>query len=360
MDRHPFPRATMTIISAGTQLLYYTWNYLSGNLAESRKQLFPALNDADAIRRLAAERPGFDFSIWDEEGRSAYHVAVLNNNADVIRALKEVAPYLDINRIDAEGITALMRAIQSADVEVINALIDAKANVDAPVYSQTPLFHAITRGRLDAVTALLGAGAKPDTKCAYGRTALMEAGWNGYTHIARALLDHGADVNARDDMGMTALAYACSPRHTETFILLLDRGADIEIADNAGHTVLMEAASENALEIVMQLIARGVDVNRESDGRRALMAAVEEQHVEIAAALCENGAEVNFARGDGMTPLMVAGRRGNIGLLALLMTRPVDVYATDNDGRDFWAHVAESERAEEVIAWLRTQKSNAG
>ncbi|MCP4810718.1 MAG: ankyrin repeat domain-containing protein [Proteobacteria bacterium] len=57
--------------------------------------------------------------------------------------------------------------------------------------------------RLDAVRALLAAGADVEAKGHRGETALFPAAQDAT--LCRLLLQHGADVHAVDDHGMTAL-----------------------------------------------------------------------------------------------------------------------------------------------------------
>mgnify|MGYP006340490583 FL=1 len=67
--------------------------------------------------------------------------------------------------------------------------------VDGGITNLVPLNDAVKRGDLEAVTALLAAGAFPDGRDETGFTPLMHAARDGHTHIAQALLAAGADVN---------------------------------------------------------------------------------------------------------------------------------------------------------------------
>lgn len=80
----------------------------------------------------------------------------------------------------------------------------------------SPLHHAVARGDLTEVTALLEAGADPNLQAEYGNSPLFAAtDRRGETASAlkeldserwvltRVLLDHGADIDSRDRVGRT-------------------------------------------------------------------------------------------------------------------------------------------------------------
>lgn len=65
----------------------------------------------------------------------------------------------------------------------------------------TPLIEAARIGDLDAVKALVGAGASLDAANVMGWTALIEACRNNHILVVRFLLDAGSDVAHRDKVG---------------------------------------------------------------------------------------------------------------------------------------------------------------
>ncbi|MBQ1960542.1 MAG: ankyrin repeat domain-containing protein, partial [Akkermansia sp.] len=74
--------------------------------------------------------------------------------------------------------------------------------------------------RLQAVDALIKAGANVNAQDEDGNTALMDAADEGHTAVVLRLIQAGADVNARDDEGETALRKAIEERHADTAALL--------------------------------------------------------------------------------------------------------------------------------------------
>lgn len=89
------------------------------------------------------------------------------------------------------------------------------------------LLEACRTGNVEAVTALLDAGADPVHADDSGMTPLMAAAENGNTAIISALLDAGAPWHAQDNDGYTAGEYASKNRGA--FQLLLDWAVRAEL-----------------------------------------------------------------------------------------------------------------------------------
>jgi hypothetical protein len=112
--------------------------------------------------------------------------------------------------------------VGDGDVEAVKALLAAGAQVnDASEGGETPLMRATSRGRLEVVRLLLAAGADVNARRADGMTPLIYAAFFGHTEVVRALIDGGADVEARDRLGMRAVDWARSKGALEAADLLL-------------------------------------------------------------------------------------------------------------------------------------------
>ena len=86
------------------------------------------------------------------------------------------------------------------------------------------LITASEAGDLEAVKALIEAGADVKFQDADGWTALMSASINGHSKVAETLLKAGADVNARDIDGNTALKLAVSSKRLDVIIRIIKTG----------------------------------------------------------------------------------------------------------------------------------------
>lgn len=110
-----------------------------------------------------------------------------------------------------DGLTALMWAARTGAVDAMRALLDAGAdpNVRDDRNGWTPLLHAIHKRQVGAVRLLLERGANPHQRADMATPLLMAAS-DPDPAIVQLLLDHGADPNERGTGGSTALSEAVS------------------------------------------------------------------------------------------------------------------------------------------------------
>jgi ankyrin repeat protein len=137
----------------------------------------------------------------------------------------------------------------------------------------TPLLLAAEVNNLDAIKALVDAGADPLAKTEKGTTALILASGAG-TDVQRArsleeramaletakyLVEHGADVNAAGQFGWTALHAATYQGLTDVMEYLASKGANIDAMDNFGQT---------PLSIALTVLTRDIGARRLQIPRR--------------------------------------------------------------------------------------------
>jgi ankyrin repeat protein len=321
-------------------------------------------------------------------GETALMTAARSGRADAIRVLLKHGA--DVNAKEKlRGQTALMWAAIHGNAEAITALAAAGADVNARSFTPPKPKAAARVAAASGRSAVTRKPAADDPR--YGAfTAVVLAARRGQLDAVRALLDAGANVNDTavvhpHEPPTPALTVAVANGNYEVAAYLLDRGADPNLAEN-GWTALHQLARARSeigktrtnlgwtpgprmsgnisgLDLAKKLVEKGADVNARAtrefqDGYRyaayvsrigatPLLMAARVCDAELMAFLIEKGADVNAASADGMTPFMAAAGNGirspnedgmdddaPAAVKLLLDTGKVDVNQTDKRG---WA-----------------------
>jgi ankyrin repeat protein len=125
----------------------------------------------------------------------------------------------------------ILSSEKAPDIEAINALIGAGADLEArDGTGWTPLHQAASRGHTEIAKALIQAGADLEAKNKLGRTPLHIAAYWGRTEAVKALIQAGAELDAKDVTGWTPLNLATLRGHTDAAKALILAGADVSTA----------------------------------------------------------------------------------------------------------------------------------
>ncbi|MDE2904483.1 MAG: ankyrin repeat domain-containing protein [Acidobacteriota bacterium] len=309
--------------------------------------------DLPALVRLLVDA-GADASASNRYGVQPIALAATNGSAVVLEQL--LGAGADPNASMPGGETALMTAARAGPPDAVRVLLRAGADPNArdDVGGQTAVMWAAARNNAPAVHALAELGAdlhvrttgppSPPSRSYFRSpeptsfTALLFAVRAGAVDAVRALLDAGADVDDTLSDGQSALVVAAANAHWELADYLLDRGADPNLAGagwNALHQTVrtrrpnpsgglagpIPTGRVDSIDVVRKLIARGVDIdarmmaNGMKDGQRnrlnrlgatAFFLAAKNTDVEAMRVLIEAGADPRIPSADGTTPLMVA------------------------------------------------------
>lgn len=239
----------------------------------------------------------------------------------------------DVNHRNADGSTPLQWAVYDGNVAEVKRLLRAGAKVSlANNYGATPMSLAAEVGNADIIGVLLEAGADVESPNADGMTALLAVARTGNVKAAQLLLGAGAKVDARESFGgQTPLMWATARRHPEMMQLLIARGADVNARsavrdyqrhvtaegrpkslDSGGFTPLLYASRENCRACVDLLLKNGADINiADPDDVSPLLVAIMNANWDLAQRLIEAGADINQWDMYGETPLFIAINQRN-------------------------------------------------
>ena len=229
-----------------------------------------ALHWAAHFDNLAAAdlliKAGADARASNRYGVTPLWLACINGSAPMVERLLNAGA--DPETRMAEGDTALMTAARAGNVAAVKALIRRGADVNASESwkGQTALMWAAAANSAPVVEALVEAGANVQTRTKYREVPLFQTGGfgrraernsdvtkqSGFTalHFAvragsvdaiKALLTAGATVHDTTSDGTGVLVLAIASTHFELADWLLDQGADPNAADQ-GWTPLHQIA----------------------------------------------------------------------------------------------------------------------
>jgi ankyrin repeat protein len=197
-------------------------------------------------------------------------------------------------------------------------------------------------GSVAEVRKLLDGGlsANAATKSG-GTTALMMAAPN--VEKMKLLLDRGADVNARSAVRYSALMVAAQYQEGDAAIdLLLDRGAQVAPPASGGAPVFnanpffLASYAGNAKSLERLLSAGGklddAMIAIGTSRTTPMLGAYKFGDVEVATALLDLGAPVDFADGNGITMLGRAVLNNEVDMARALIARGANVNVVDKQG----------------------------
>eukprot|EP00752_Nemacystus_decipiens_P006973 g6255.t1 len=240
------------------------------------------------------------------------------------------------------GKTALHVAAACSRVEVIEVLLKAGCSPDSQDNNGlTPLHHGTVRGSCGAIAALATAGADINKATANGDTALLLASADSNRLDAvRALLAAGADTGARNNQNTSALDRAAKAGCVALLQALIGAGVDVNNKDGDGRTALMYAVKASSARAVDVLLSAGADVEAHLNGESwtSLHTAAENGQAEVVRVLLKHGANVHArdTENDNDTPLHVAVRQagmvGVIDIVEALLRRDADEQARNDNG----------------------------
>uniref|UniRef100_A0A3P9AIA0 phospholipase A2 n=1 Tax=Esox lucius TaxID=8010 RepID=A0A3P9AIA0_ESOLU len=244
----------------------------------------------------------------DGLGQTPLHLACERGDVGCVRALlEECQARTDVK--DKNGETPMHSAAKQDSPIIIQALCSrmcAGVN-ELNGAGETPLHVACRLGKVEAVNALLGGGARCDI-----------IGGRGYAiHAAMKYSEKGcceAVLNA-DPAQLQAedALYGGTPLHwcktAEMCLMLLERGCSVNYLSKTGESPLHVLTKRGRFEASMVLLTHGAEPNLKGQGgNTALHLAMKMDHMELIKALIVFGADVEIYNDLGETPGLLAAR----------------------------------------------------
>lgn len=228
-------------------------------------------------------------------------------------------------------LTPISLALDHGHDQIVRLLLATIEDLDLEYRDgtgNTPLIHAVFRGREEIVQLLLQHGANINARSSRNTTPLSVATHQGHESIVRLLLAHaqahaqsheGAegnlnlnlDLNRRDFWGQTPLFHAAKYNHLAIVRLLLSTdGVDPNARDNVDSTPLIAATAMGHTDIVRALLEKDrIDVNAMNQFHcTALMEAARRGDGDLMDVLIRGGADPNIPNASGELPAQVFER----------------------------------------------------
>lgn len=244
----------------------------------------------------------------DMSGQTPLHLACeRSDSACVKELLEESQARTDIR--DRNGETPMHSAAKQDSPAIIQILCSRLCSGVNELNNngETPLHVSCRLGRVEAVKALLGGGAKCDIIGGSGYAIHAAMKYNEKGCAEEILKADPGQLQAEDSVyGGTPLHWA---KTAEMCRLLLEHGCMVNYLSKTGESALHILTKKGRFEAAMVLLTHGANANlKGQDGNTALHLAMKMDHMELIKALIVFGADVEIHNDLGETPGLIAAR----------------------------------------------------
>ena len=343
--------------------------------------------DLEYIRELV-EQDNADVNEATNDGQTALFRAAVGQSSEHLDAARYLLRDAKAERpTTTTGWTCLHAAASDGTPEMISLLLDEGFEIEARTADgDTPLGKAVNDNRINSMRKLIDYGAGTNARVSSGDTVLMKAVRLRSEHAVHVLLSEGADVNVPGDLDWTALHHAAADGDGRLLTLLLSQPEiQVNLTTKDGWSALMLAAYYKNEECVRRLLERpdidgavtkgGPDalaiafrsgntailerIKTWAKGREEMRASLERlgqlermqgKHAISGRAQADGQHGLFFETSDEGT-LIQAAATGHLAAVRQLITRQVDVAATDWQSRTA-LHVAAAGGAADIVEFL--------
>lgn len=251
-----------------------------------------------------------------------------------------------IQTTDKAGRTALHLAASTGNLEVLKILLKKGATITAiDKQGQTALHVACENGQYETAKFLIEQGSGKNIQDKLGNTPLILAAKNDHLKIVKMLYYLKADTNLKNTQNKTAMdvsqgqSKAFFKQPQPDYFQLLDIGmvnkvvedikngiCSIQITDEEGNTLLHKAATYGYTDLAQLLIDKDLNINQaRGNGSTPLMIAAHKNQVGVAKLLIEKGANIHLKRPNSWTVFHLAVEWADIKIVQLLIEKGANV-----------------------------------
>uniref|UniRef100_A0A8C5I7D5 Ankyrin-2-like n=1 Tax=Gouania willdenowi TaxID=441366 RepID=A0A8C5I7D5_GOUWI len=265
-----------------------------------------------------------------ESGLTPIHVAAFMGHLNIVLLLLQNGASPDVCNIRGE--TALHMAARAGQMEVVRCLLRNGALVDAMAREeQTPLHIASRLGKTDIVQLLLQHMAHPDASTTNGYTPLHISAREGQVETAAVLLEAGASHSVATKKGFTPLHVAAKYGSLDVAKLLLQRQAFPDDAGKNGLTPLHVSSHYDNQEVAMLLLDKGASPHATAKIPFIQLPCLSHISTTIMS-YCDRYLSVSYSPQNGYTPLHIAAKKNQTGLVSALLQYGAETNALTKQG----------------------------
>ncbi|KAJ3657643.1 hypothetical protein Zmor_009430 [Zophobas morio] len=179
---------------------------------------------------------------------------------------------------------------------------------------------------------------------------------SSWCHLFKGLFEI-TKPNLKDTMQILRVAAFCN--NWEIVNFLMDYKVDFQTTTGCGTAILHQVCAMGHLELVVFFLSKGTDVNAATKyGRTPLYFAVKNGHEEVVKYLVDEAhANVNKKAWNGLGPLELAIKQGNVNMVRFFLEKTVDVDSTDGYGMKPLHLAAKQSNLEILVMVLERSKS---
>jgi ankyrin repeat protein len=187
-------------------------------------------------------------------------------NLESVLQSRDPAVQAQVNQRDALGMTPRMHALKKGNLDHVRALVAAGADVNLASQDRiTPMYRDIWPrlglSNPDVISMLVGHGPRINsTDPKKGAGILYQAAGMNESLLPERLLSAGVDVHSVTRYGDTAMHSAAIHNASASIKVLYDNGANLNALNNWDQTPLMDGISRNAHEAQSTLLELNADV----------------------------------------------------------------------------------------------------